>query len=101
MILAISTLSFELGIATREWPAITPFRMRVNISAIGSIIVIVHLHPLTTKTSQRQGSCPAAPVHGNKYGTDQSGGYSRVGVHNERSDSVPGCHASVVPRDIA
>ena len=31
----------ELGIATSVWPAITALRMRVNISAIGSITVIL------------------------------------------------------------
>src|SRR6266849_1370110 len=44
-ILAISTLSFEAGISTRSWCDWMPLRMRVNISAIGSVIVIRELLP--------------------------------------------------------
>src|SRR5450756_2187450 len=35
---AISTLSFEVGSSTRSWRDWIPFRIRVNISAIGSVI---------------------------------------------------------------
>ena len=39
-ILAISALIFELGIATTDWPIMAALRMRVNISAIGSVTLI-------------------------------------------------------------
>src|SRR5450755_690955 len=45
---AISTLSFELGNSTRSWRDWIPFRIRVNISAIGSVIDIVESLSLPT-----------------------------------------------------
>src|SRR6476646_1288604 len=45
---AISTLSFELGSSTRSWCDWIPFRIRVNISAIGSVIDIVESLSLPT-----------------------------------------------------
>src|ERR1700722_2681773 len=38
---AISTFSFDCGISTRRCFALTALRMRVSMSAIGSVIVIV------------------------------------------------------------
>jgi hypothetical protein len=38
-------LILELGIATWAWPASTALRMRVNISAIGSVNDMIYLHP--------------------------------------------------------
>src|SRR6185436_1395973 len=37
---AISTLSFDAGISTRSWRDVIPLRIRVSISAIGSVIDI-------------------------------------------------------------
>src|SRR5437867_10274126 len=42
---AISTLILEEGISTRWWPAIRALRMRVSMSAIGSVMAIVCLEP--------------------------------------------------------
>jgi hypothetical protein len=37
-------------------------------------------------TSQRQGFAPSTLIHENKYGTNQSGEYIRVVVHNADND---------------
>src|SRR5947207_14341332 len=42
---AIADLTLEAGIATAAWRAWRPFRMRVNISAIGSVIMARPLLP--------------------------------------------------------
>ena len=39
--LATFIFSFELGILTTSWEALRAFLIRVNISAIGSVIVII------------------------------------------------------------
>src|SRR5260221_122616 len=37
---AIATFCLEDGMMTSSWPAVVPFRMRVSMSAIGSVMVI-------------------------------------------------------------
>src|ERR1700733_3907641 len=39
MTVATCSLSLECGISTRSWRARAPFRMRVSMSAIGSVIM--------------------------------------------------------------
>jgi hypothetical protein len=52
-------------------------------------------------TSRRQGCCPSTPIHGNKFGTNQSGEYIRVVVHIADSDCAPAQHGGGAIHDIA
>src|SRR5688572_22491151 len=55
---ATSAFSFEAGISTRAWRAVTAFRIRVSMSAIGSVISI-SLYGLRSESDGFSRRCPA------------------------------------------
>src|SRR6187401_2056563 len=89
---AISSFNFDAGISPRECLAETAFRIRANMSAIGSVIRYNSIFdcrlPIadlinqerqsqidtisTSSISRRLGSDPPAPVHESKFGTSET-----------------------------
>jgi hypothetical protein len=51
--------------------------------------------------SQRRGCCPLAPIHGNKFGTNQSGACIRVVARIADSDFLLAQHGGGAIHDIA
>src|SRR5579883_2998066 len=83
---AIASFIFEAGIETRVCRAATALRIRVSISAMGSVMFMKQHHPITSSTSSRRATHHATLAHGSRCGRDQISEYKREADHKSGSD---------------